>query len=206
MSESPVGLLPDGPMRLDVQGGRVYSTEIQTAIYGDEMRRKRTPVTRRRWAGSTLPLDEAGRKQLRDFFDANYGRWGSFYAYVTLPETLTAFPLGTVAGTTLVVPMKGVWFAGTWLTGTTPITATYTNVKVAGVSHAPSAITANVGSHGEDQLTWSGAQAGAVTADIATGRERVVARFDMDEMTWAIFSAAKGLYVIKLALQELIAA
>lgn len=204
MSETPVGLCPDTPMRLDVQSGTVYSTEIQTAIYGDEMRRKRTPVSRRRWSGSTLPLDETGRKALRDFFAANYGRYGAFYAYVTLPETLIAYPLGTVAGTTLVVPMKGVWFAGTWLSGTTPTTAVYSNVKVGGVSHPILSATANSGPHGEDLLTWSGAQGGAVTADIATGRERVVARFDMDEIQSSIVSAAKGLYVVKIMLQELI--
>lgn len=202
MAESASTLFPDFSLGLDLVGDDAFATSVIRAFNGREQRRARISNLPK-WAGTTPPLTAAQQKTLRDFFVARSGMLGAFYFWRPIPEDVTAYACGSVsAASTFTVPIKGQWWAA--FGPATAVTATYSAVYVGGVSKAFT-VTANVGTYGEDRITFNaGAQTGAVTVDATGARLRKVARFGSDELRRALMQPnAASLLSIPIVIQEL---
>lgn len=178
MAETPTGYLPD--YRLDgslLTLRKHHKTLIEEAISGRENRLV-LGLPRRAWGYKTKSLDQDERKVIEDFLNARQGQYGAFYFFDQAPQTLAAYNAGTTSGSveTFTLPLKGPWYLGE-----TPAAATYTAVTVGGVAVTVTA-TPNIGTGGEDRISWTGAQSGAVLITASMVRLRIVARSATDDV------------------------
>lgn len=193
MAETPSGYLPDFKVQWDLAVMHAHATEMLVSRSGREQRRAMFPTTGyRRWTALSDALSQADRKTLLDFFQAKRGKLTAFNFWRPDPANFTSYSLGTVsAATTLYIPFKN--------------SASVSNVTVAGVSQAVTLQNA-VGPNGEDQITFTaGAQSGAVVGDVTGGRERVVTRFDVDELVQGFVpNVAEIRSVFQIAIKEVL--
>ena len=171
MPETPVGYLPDyrldgGPLKF----GKRRRVLVETAVSGREQRLLQG-LPRRFWGYRTRQLTQDERQVLEAFLDSRYGEFGAFYFIDQAPQSLVAFNAGTAAsGTSFVTPIKGFWYLGE-----TPVAATYSGVTIGGAAKTVTA-TPNIGTGGEDRISWTGTAGGTVILNATFARVRVVAR------------------------------
>lgn len=189
MAESPVGYFPDLQVQWDARVYGIHKTEVEEARNGREQRRALYDAQGYwRYEATSIALSVADRQVLADFLKTKRGRLGAFYFFRPDPAKFVGVSIGSVSSqTTIVAPFKS---------------ATFSTVYVAGLSKTFT-IQSGVGPGGEDQITFTGgAQTGAVTADINPGRQRIVCRFDSDEIENFFFESAGVFAYYKLALKE----
>lgn len=175
MAEAPSGYFPDYKWQPVPKLATRRTEEIETALSGREQRRLQGDP-RLVLAGVTEILEPEDRRIVKAFLDSKDGRMDAFYLWHPVPESIVTYEAGTVAAaTSLVVPWKGPWWEGD-----TPIAATVTAVTVDGDPAVDFAAEPDIGTGGEDRISWTGAMSGAVLVTAQLVRLRLVVRNDLE--------------------------
>jgi hypothetical protein len=173
MSETPVGYFPDYGYQWAPIKSQRHSTEILRSKNGREQRLGWFPTSG--FPGyrlSTTILTQEQRGIVFEFLNSHRGSLLAFNFFRPDPSWAKLITVGNVSGATSI---QTIYKQGT-----------YSAVYVNGVSKTFT-VTPNVGPGGEDRINFTGgAQTGSVTANLTTGRERIVARSENDEFveTW----------------------
>lgn len=201
MAESPSTYFPDYRAQFGYQSQRQYVTEILTARSGREQRRKANTNPRRLIAYNTIPLVQAARRAIADFLHARSGDFEPFYLFVPVPEDVSSLSVGTVSSaTSLTLPLKGPW----WI-NETPVESTLVSVTVGGGAVTDPMITPNIGTGGEDRLSWTGSASGAVVLTATSVRLRLTVRSAVPDVMQAFMPRVSDVYaVFPLRFMELV--
>lgn len=173
MPETATTVFPEIDVQWDNEVGILHSTDVLGTPEGREQRIPRFPVDGyRRFSFTTGPLDQRERHTLYTFINACRGSAIAFYVFEPFPRNYYSEPVGTVAGSSLVIPYRQV-------SATEDDAVPLLSCEVAAVSKAFT-VTESADVFGDARLNFTGAQAGATTLS-ARMRKRYIGRFETDE-------------------------
>ena len=177
MPESPSGYFPDYKIQPVPNYRKGYKVETQRALSGRRQSRV-VGLPQRFLSMATVPLPQADRKVISDFLDSKQGSFAAFYLFHPVPEDVASFAAGSVtAATSITLPWKGPWWVGQ-----TPMAATFVSATVGGAAPTSPVLTPNIGSGGEDRLSWTGAMTGAVLITATLVRLRLQVQNGSDDI------------------------
>jgi hypothetical protein len=193
--ENPTTYFPTIKVQWDVTASHTFKTDVLESFNGREQRRVNYASFRRLYSFTTAALDSSGRETLRDFVRARKGRAEAFYFFRPDSDDFSAYNCGTVQGAaSFVIPFR---------TGEIP--STVTQVWIDGSLQGGWSVSIGVGPGGENRINFAGNRTGVVTADVSTAQERMVVRFESDEIaqSW-VAPSVPPMAVYRIALRELI--
>lgn len=173
MPEVATTVFPEIPVQWDNSVEVIHSTTVLRTTGGREQRVPEFPVAGyRRFSFTTGALDAKDRYTLYTFFNAKRGGAIAFYLFEPFSRNYYSEPVGTAAGSSLIIPYKSV-------VATLDDNPNLLTTTVAGVSKAFT-ITESADAFLDARMNFTaGAQAGA-TLLTANMRKRYIVKFESD--------------------------